>query len=235
MISIDERDVRSELGPLPTTLYRSDTEGGILLVLAPGAGAPRAHPFIVTISMALAEHGVHVQTFDFAYAAAGRKAPDRMPKLVTAYRAVLEDARERLGGTLFVGGKSMGSRVAAEVLCEAHGAGPSDLAGLVAFGYPLVPKGREAERTPREALLGRVPGPILVVQGAKDAFGDRELMTDVIEKLDAGRGRVTLEIVAHADHAFTLPKRALVDRTLEDVWRTIGATAAAWIRRIARP
>jgi uncharacterized protein len=231
VISVDE--VRTNDGPLPTRLYRSDREGGILLVLAPGAGASHTHPFMVAVGSALAEEGVHVRTFDFHYMAEGRKAPDRMPKLMAAYRKVLDDSRARLGGTLLVSGKSMGSRVAAEIACEADREGASDLAGLVAFGYPLSPKGRDSERAPRQALLARVPVPVLVVQGERDAFGGAKVLSDVVREIDGGAGRARLAIVADADHAFELSKRALAGRTQHDVWRSVGAMAAGFIHEVA--
>jgi predicted alpha/beta-hydrolase family hydrolase len=233
VISVDELDVRTNDGPLPTRLYRSDREGGILLVLAPGAGASHSHPFMVAVASALAEQGIHVRTFDFHYMAEGRKAPDRIPKLMAAYRKVLDDSRARLGGTLFVGGKSMGSRVAAEMACEAGREGASDLAGLVAFGYPLAPKGRDSERAPRQALLASVPLPLLVVQGERDAFGGAAVLSEVVREIDAGSGRARLAIVADADHAFELPKRALAGRTRDEVWRTVGAMAASFVHEVA--
>ena len=127
----------------------------------------------------------------------------------------------------------MGSRVAAEIACQAAGENVSDLAGLVAFGYPLAPKGRESERVLRQALLANVPLPLLVIQGERDAFGGAEVFADVVRKIDAGAGRARLEIVADADHAFELPKRALVGRTQNDVWRSVGAKAVGFLREVA--
>ena len=202
MIGVEEGEVRTSLGTLPTRLYRSRLSaspshsgapaGAPLLLLAPGAGASHRHPFMVTVATHLAELGVSVRTFDFHYAADGRKAPDRMPKLVAAFLAVAldTDANHRPRGALFVGGKSMGSRAACELVCQLAAAGaPPKVSGVVAFGYPLVPKGREHERVPREALLARVPGPVLVVQGARDVFGGADLMPEVVRAIDPGPQR----------------------------------------------
>jgi len=228
-ITVDELPVRAEGGPIATTLYRSDGEGGALVILAPGAGAPRTHPFMVTVAEALARAGVHVRTLDFAYTTAGRKLPDRMPQLTATYRAVLEDSCERLGGHVFLGGKSMGARVACEVARYALSEGHSDVRGVLSLGYPLAPKGREKERAPREALLVGTALPHLVVQGAKDAFGGAEIMPAVVARAQRAR----LVLVPDADHGFEVPKRTRGERTREEVWAGLAAPIAAFVKELA--
>jgi predicted alpha/beta-hydrolase family hydrolase len=227
MATLDSRDVRTASGPIPTRVYLSDTGGGATLVLAPGAGASHAHPFLVAVSSAVADAGVHVVTFDFAYMAAGRKLPDRLPTLVATYTAVVEDVRERMGGAIAVGGKSMGARVAAVVR-----AADPDLVAYVALGYPLCPPGRPAERAPREATLANVPGPGLVVQGERDAFGSSDVMAEVLRGLDPEGARWSLEAVAGADHGFAVPKRGRA-ADAEPVEALVGRRVAAFVRRAA--
>ena len=239
MIAAEESAVRTNDGDIATTLYRSASMGmgmgmglgmgGSVLILAPGAGASRAHPFMTTVAAAIAEAGVHVRTFDFAYMTAGKKAPDRMPKLVATYRAVLDDTRARFGGSVVVGGKSMGSRVACEIACVAHEAAMSDVLAVVSLGYPLAPKGREKERVPREALLARTPLAHLVVQGSRDAFGGELVMREVVAKVPLAR----LAIVPHADHAFEMAKRDRGGRSPDDVWRDVGTLVATFVGELA--
>src|SRR5690349_17112113 len=88
------------------------------VVLAPGAGSSMRHPALVAIQAALAAAGVATAAFDFPYRVRGGRAPDRLPTLLAAYRAVL-DALARdpavAGGRLVVGGRSLGGRVASHV------------------------------------------------------------------------------------------------------------------------
>ena len=73
------------------------------LVLAHGAGAPMDSPFMETMASLLAESGVNVVRFEFAYMARrceeGIKAPpDRAAKLLDRFQAVMDEVR-REGST----------------------------------------------------------------------------------------------------------------------------------------
>jgi predicted alpha/beta-hydrolase family hydrolase len=66
--------------PLPAVFYAASSGSAqALLVLAHGAGAGQASPFMTSYAAALAARGLHVLTFDFPYMARGRKTPDRAP------------------------------------------------------------------------------------------------------------------------------------------------------------
>jgi len=139
------------------------------LLLAHGAGAPMDSGFMDAIAAALAARGRRTLRFEFPYMA-GRRAegrkrpPDRMPVLEMCFREAFAAAREAAGAApLFVGGKSMGGRVASH-LADELGA-----AGLVCLGYPFHPPGKpERLRTDHLAALAT---PALIVQGERDPFG----------------------------------------------------------------
>ncbi len=114
-----------------------------LLVFAHGAGAGHFHPFMTGYAEGLANRGVTVVTFNFPYMEKRRKTPDRAPVLEDAFRrAVLGAVEQRhvRASKLFIGGKSMGGRIAthlgASIGQVAASATPS---GVIAFGYPLAP------------------------------------------------------------------------------------------------
>ncbi|HQY62522.1 MAG: hypothetical protein IPF92_06865 [Myxococcales bacterium] len=218
-VSADGAELR-----LPTRLYRSEHVGGFVLVLAHGAGAPQAHPFMVRVASAMARAGVSVRTFDFPYVVEGRRAPDRLPRLVEAFRAVVEDTEEKVGGALFVGGKSMGSRAAAE-LCRARAEPPR---GLVCFGYPLSPRERPAQEASREALLRAVPAPVPMyfAHGTRDPFASEARMRELAAALGP---RATLDIVPGGDHSLEVTRAEARGRSREQVWAEVGARAAAWV------
>lgn len=147
-------------------LYRAPSPRDRTLVLAHGAGAGQTHPFMVAFAEALAARGVDVVTFDFLYVAAGRRAPDRNDKLEACWRAALVLARAEWSGRVpFIGGKSMGGRIASQLAAAGDAS-----AGLVCLGYPLHPP-KQPEKL-RNAHLPKLSGvPTLVLQGKRDPFG----------------------------------------------------------------
>jgi len=133
------------------------------LLLTPGAGGDRNQPSLVAIEAAVA---LPVARVDFPYRRAGRKAPDRAPKLVAC---VVEEAAalaERAGVSperVVLGGRSMGGRMCSMAVAEGLAAG-----GLVLISYPLHPPGRP-ERM-RMDHFAAVDVPCLFVSGTRDAF-----------------------------------------------------------------
>jgi len=138
-------------------------------VFAHGAGGAMDTPFMNAVAQALAECGIRVVRFEFPYMAARRTggkrgAPDREAVLLQTWRDVVT----QLGGgdRVFIGGKSMGGRMATLVADELH------VRGVVCFGYPFHPPGQPAKL--RTAHLESMRTPMLVLQGERDPFGTRE-------------------------------------------------------------
>lgn len=96
-----------------------------LYVLAHGAGAPMRHAFMDAIARALAARGVATLRYNFPYAQAGRRGPDRPATLEATVRAALERAHAEHGTLpLFAGGKSMGGRMTSQALADSGLARP---------------------------------------------------------------------------------------------------------------
>jgi hypothetical protein len=192
------------------------------LVLAPGAGGPHTHPYLVGMAGGLASRGIEVVTFNFPYAEDGRRAPDRLPVLESTYRAVIRHVRGRTTShPLYIGGKSMGGRVASTVAA----AGDDDLrhvAGLVFLGYPFHPPGRRDAR--RLVHLPAVGRPMLFLQGSRDPFGSPDEVMSATRRL----AEATVEIVDGGDHSLRVRKKWPVAQA--DVDAGIQARIAAWIR-----
>jgi uncharacterized protein len=196
----------------------SDTGGAATLILAHGAGAGQRSAFMVDFARALSALGLDVVTFNFPYTEQGRKIPDRAPALEACYRAVIDAVRARVGSArhaLFIGGKSMGGRIATQV-AAADPALP--LAGLVLLGYPLHPPGKPDQR--RDKHLPAVARPMLFVQGARDAFGTPAELAPILEPL---RPSPVVHAVANGDHSFKVSKKdpAAQARVYADVQRAI--------------
>ncbi|MCC7008209.1 MAG: dienelactone hydrolase family protein [Acidobacteria bacterium] len=195
-----------------------------LLLLAHGAGAGELHPWMERVGRGLAERGVTVVTFEFPYLRAGRRVPDRGPVLEAAFqeawRAVASSADGRSAAALFAGGKSMGGRIATQVAATG-GFAPAPR-GVLAFGYPLHPPGRPAER--RDRHLARVGVPLLLLHGTRDPFGS----PDEMRALAAALPLATLHLVDGGDHSLEAPRR--VDPAGAAFAAVLDA-AAAWMRQ----
>ncbi len=148
------------------------------VILAHGAGAPMTSPFLEQVAALLANRGIAVTRFEFAYMAARRTGGKRRPApkaetLVPEYAAVVAAIGERDGAQaapLLVGGKSMGGRVASLAAEELYRGGL--IAGVYALGYPFHPPGMPEKL--RTAHLEALSAPMLIVQGERDPFGSRE-------------------------------------------------------------
>ena len=101
-----------------------------LILFAHGAGAGSQSDWMQRWAGYLSRFG-EVQTFDYPYMAAGRRAPDRLPKLLARHAEVLDHARADHAGPVVLAGKSMGSRVGC------HLANQVAVDALICLGYPL--------------------------------------------------------------------------------------------------
>ena len=213
---------------------RGDARIEATLILGHGAGAGQTSPFMTSFAEGLAARGLDVITFNFLYTEQGRRAPDRGPRLEACYRAVVETTRvgrpEVAAHPLFIGGKSMGGRIASQIAAAPAATATEphlpavDVAGLVLLGYPLHPPGRPDRR--RDAHLPRIGKPILVVQGSRDSFGTPAELRAVLAPLTAAR----LDIVDGADHSLNLRRASAPPR--EEIYATVMDTIVRWVRTI---
>lgn len=164
------------------------------LLLAHGAGGGAGHRTLVALEDHVEGHmGIPVRRMEFAYRAAGRRFPDRPPKLIAEVRAEAEAFAARIGtrtGDLVLGGRSLGGRMCSMAVAEGL-----DAAGLVLLSYPLHPPGRP-ERL-RIEHFGAVDVPTLVVNGDRDPFGTPE---ELERELAAVAGPVTLKLLEGQRH-----------------------------------
>lgn len=192
------------------------------LVLAHGAGAPMDSEFMNVMARGLCERGIDVWRFEFPYMAERRKTgkkrpPDRQPLLLESWQSAMIEAESSL--PLFIGGKSMGARMASLA------AQASEVAGLVCLGYPFHPPGKP-EKTRLEPLQN-LNVPALLVQGTRDPLGRRDEVAgyDLPSSLDW----LWLE---DGDHDFK-PRVKSGYRQAEH-WQSALDTVAQWARQRAR-
>jgi uncharacterized protein len=213
-------------GPVTALVYGAHDPSHSALILAHGAGSGQHSPFMVGFANALAALGVETITFNFPYTERKRRLPDRRPVLEACYRAVIDAVSVAVvsaGRSLFIGGKSMGGRIATQVAA----ADPErPIAGLVLLGYPLHPPGRPAER--RDAHLPAVGRPMLFIQGSRDAFGTPAELAPALAPVAPP---ATIHVVTGGDHSFKVSRAGDQAAVYEDVQRTI----AAWVHRVGEP
>ncbi|MFK7671663.1 MULTISPECIES: alpha/beta family hydrolase [Pseudomonas] len=153
-------------------LWNGAVQGaGWTLILAHGAGAPMDSQWMAEMAERLAVRGVNVLRFEFPYMAqrrrdGGKRPPNPQPVLLECWREVFSEVRRHVAGPIAIGGKSMGGRMAS-LLADELGAD-----ALVCLGYPFYAAGKPEK--PRVAHLAHVKTPTLIVQGERDALGNRE-------------------------------------------------------------
>lgn len=199
-------------GPVTALLTEG---GGPVLVLAHGAGNDLKAPLLAGAAEALARRGVACLRFNFPYREAGRKGPDPESVLRQAWRAAFERAEE-LADRVWVGGKSLGGRIASLLVAEGMAA-----AGLVFVGYPLHAPGRH-ERV-RDAHLDAIRVPMLFLQGTADPFARWDLLQATVARL--GR-RAKLHPVEGGDHSFRVRGTPKDD---QGMGASLGEVAASFI------
>lgn len=182
-------------GKTSGAIHRAADPIGATLILAHGAGTTRTHPLVVGLAKRIAERGVDVFTFNFLYAEAGKKLPDRSELLEACWLAAIAKIRAKTGfetSPLFIGGRSMGGRFAARIASLKEGL---VLNGVVCVGYPLHPSGKP--HVTRDEILA-VDVPLLVVQGTKDELGTAAEMKRYLAK----RANMRVSPIEGADHSF---------------------------------
>ena len=143
------------------------------LALTHGAGASSTHPNTTHLAELLAERGVRVARFDFPYMrramATGRRPwpPDPEDVLAATWWQVVQQLAAQGVPThrLFIGGRSMGGRIASYL------ADALEPAGMVCISYPF-----HAPDNPASAItihLEQLATPTLIVQSERDEYGTR--------------------------------------------------------------
>lgn len=139
------------------------------LLLAHGAGAPMDSEFMQVMAEGLCERGIEVWRFEFPYMVERRQTgkkrpPNPAPQLLACFKeAIANTIGSQSELPLFIGGKSMGGRMAS-MLSDVQG-----LSGVVCLGYPFHPSGNPGKT--RIEHLFELARPCLIVQGSRDPLG----------------------------------------------------------------
>lgn len=182
------------------SLHFHGPDSGTVVLLAHGAGAGQESSFMQAMAAGLADQGCRVGLFDFPYMQRARREgrrrpPDRMPRLIESWQELVEQVVSQGSTRLVIGGKSMGGRVASMIYEDL-----ADTVGLVCLGYPFHPPGKPDRL--RVEHLQRIKKPVLVIQGERDALGNRQ----EVERYQLPQ-HFQLEWLEDGDHSFK-PRKA---------------------------
>lgn len=187
------------------------------IILAHGAGADMESDFMAAMAEGLVEQGIRVVRFNFPYmqqrkATGKKRPPDRQPKLLDHYRALLD----HLGGAekWFIGGKSMGGRMASLIADEVQAK------GLICLGYPFHPPGKPDNL--RTEHLQTLKTPALILQGTRDALGKQEEVVDYpLAKT------IQVQWLEDGDHSFKPRKKS--GHTEQEHWQAAVEAIALFV------
>lgn len=192
-------------------------------LFAHGAGATMDAPFMATVATGLAQRGVRVARFEFAYMAARRiggskRPPPKVDLLQVEFREVVQALS--CDGPLIIGGKSMGGRVASLVADALFAAG--DICGLLCLGYPFHPQGKPEKL--RTAHLAELQTPTLICQGTRDPFGtDAEVAGCTLSE------QIEMAWVQDGDHDLK-PRQRVTGLSHDEQLERVCDVVAAWIK-----
>lgn len=192
-----------------------------VLILGHGANNTMDHPLIAGVHERLAREGLVTVRFNFPYAEEGKKRSDPDSVLEVAFRLVVEylaDVREVQGLEVFLGGKSMGARIAAQIVAQGAAA-----RGLVFLGYPLHPPGKPDKLRDRPLLAFSCP--TLFIQGGRDPFCQLELLGRVLSDI---KFRADLHVLPNRGHSYERGNKGMSEETLAEVVRVI----LAWMNTL---
>lgn len=197
-----------------------------VLVFAHGAGAPMNHPFMNKTSAYLFDEGIATMRYNFPYTEKKLKRIDPTPVLIETVRSAIRTAKKYAGNIpLFAGGKSMGGRMTSQAAAAENF--PDGVTGIVFFGFPLHPPGKESAG--RAEHLFNVKLPMLFLQGTRDKLANPDLLKPVISKIGK---KASLHLIDGADHSFHMLKSS--GRQDDEVLKEIAAEVRGWTDSIIK-
>jgi predicted alpha/beta-hydrolase family hydrolase len=211
-------------------LYLSQKKNrlGVTIILGHGAGADQSSGFMRLFARGLSDRGLDVMTFNFVYTEQRRGVPDQKAKLESCFRAVIVAAlsqKKVKGNKLVIGGKSMGGRIASQVVaaaCEQNDPLAKEIGGLVFLGYPLHPPGNPAKL--RTEHLPQITVPMLFVQGTRDSLGSTDEIAPIVKELKLP---AEIHVIEGGDHSFKAPKK--FGLTQEEVYSAAMDAIVDWV------
>ena len=163
----------------------------------------------------LPEAGVSIVRFQFPYMEAAKRRPDSRAVLEETWRRVI-GLFSNIGAPLIAGGRSMGGRIASQVVAQG-----SRVDGLALFAYPLHSPAKPSHW--RDEHLPGLGVPTLFCSGTRDAFATPGELAQAASLASNS----TVHLLEGADHGFATLKSS--GRTREDVWSEATDRFLEWL------
>lgn len=121
----------------------------------------------------LGKNKIRVLRFEFPYMALrreghGKRPPNTQKILLECWSDVIKGSRKFHNGEIYIGGKSMGGRMASMI------ADQEGVTGLICLGYPFYAPGKQDK--PRIDHLENLRTRTLILQGERDSMGSKEIV-----------------------------------------------------------
>ncbi|MDG5500533.1 alpha/beta family hydrolase [Marinobacter sp. BGYM27] len=213
--------------------HSSEGEAIAMIIFAHGAGAPMDSGFMVAMAEQLALNRVHVIRFEFGYMHqrrldGKRRPPPKAEKLLGEFREVVEAVSAMNSGMpLFIGGKSMGGRIASLLAADANWV-ESGVAGCFCAGYPFHPPGKPGRW--RTDHFNELAMPVRIAQGTRDPFGRYEEVEHHLAERLLGSPSLTVSWLESGEHDFRPTKAS--GRDQDDLIASAAQDAATWMRTL---
>ena len=198
------------------------TGARVAVVMAHGGGGNLDDPLIECLHRRLAAHQFLTVRFNFPFAEAGRRTADDSPDaLENAYAAaisILGRDPAAAPAHLFLGGKGIGGRVAADIATTRL-----QVDGVFFMGYPLHLVDRP-ELAQRDQLY-RIISPMLFIQGTRDRRCDLTALGRCLARVGAPP---TLRTIEGADHGLRC-RPSPAGKEDDESWTGIPEIIAGWM------
>lgn len=174
----------------------------VIFLFAHGAGADMQSEWMLDFDNLLSQKGIKVVRFNFPYMIkrsqdGKRRPPDRQSKLLQAFAEQIEKliSQGLLSDDtkLFIGGKSMGGRMASLLTCDSDY--QFNIDGVICLGFPFHPAKRLDKF--KGEHLATINTPTLILQGERDVMGNKQ---EVLSYLFSDK--VTVHFLTDGDHSF---------------------------------
>jgi len=200
------------------------TGSRVAVAIGHGSSSDMNDPIVERLHRELTENRYLALRFNFPFAEAGKRASSDSPSVLEmTYRsalAILGRDPSAAPAHLFVGGKGLGGRVAAQLAASGIRA-----EGLFFLGFPL--HAQDKPDTQQAEHLYRIISPMLFVQGTRDRHCDLPTLRRTLARV----GAPTLLVVSEeADQNFRVLKKS--ERSAEDVADEVVGAVTAWIARV---
>lgn len=171
-----------------------------LFIFAHGAGAPMDTYFMEYFAHNLGQKNIRVLRFEFPYMALrreghGKRPPNTQKILLECWLEVIKQCRKFHDGEIYIGGKSMGGRMASMLADEAG------VTGLVCLGYPFYAPGKQDK--PRIDHLKNLKINSLILQGERDSMGSKEIVSTY-----ALSSKIIISWLSDGDHGLKPRKKS---------------------------